>query len=76
MGIFRGGKIFVDMEKFAGSCGKNSRLRVRVHEWAWLVASMVTVLWVNISWFASQPRKNAHKNYPPEIPTMQCLDRT
>ena len=59
----------MDMENFEGSWKKfrgyvyvctNGRGSLTLR-----VASMVTVSWVNISWFASQPRK-LRKCYPPK----------
>ena len=63
-GIFRGDKIFVDMENFAGSWKKFrgyvyacTNERGSLHLWQ-------LFSWVNISWFASQPRKPRKFNPP------------
>ena len=43
----------------------STRRGTREHLWVWLVAIMFTVSWVNIPWFASQPRK-PRKISPPK----------
>ena len=71
-GYFSGGKIFVDMEILRVH-GKNvvvscTRALMGVARCIY----MVTVSWINISWFTSQPRKPRNFN-PRNIPVIRYL---
>ena len=73
--IFGGGKIFLDMEHFAGSWKKFevTCTRALMSVARCIYGTMVTVSWVNILWFASQPRKSRKFSSQEQLVYIHCI---